>query len=335
MTRLTRRFVLGGASILAVGLCVGLAAYFGGLPTGAFVDDPGPAELTYVPPEAAVVAYADVRHVMASDLRQRLRAVAPREEQGQEEFRARTGIDIENDIDYVVACVMPRDGRESGFVALRGRFDDVRLEALAREHEGVVEEYRGKRLIRLPERHDPAREGSAGIAAAVAFVEPGLIFVGDATAIHQALDTSAEGRSVVANDEVMQLIKGLDSGADAWAVGRFDVLASRAGLSPDIAGQMPAVTWFSAAGRINGGMSGVVRAEARDEQAAQNLRDVVHGFVALARLQSGNRPELERALQSVTLGGVGKTVELSFALPEDLIDLLPRLAQPHPDPGGQ
>jgi hypothetical protein len=337
MTANTRKFVIGSSAVLVAGLCTGLIAYYGGLPTGAFARQMGPAELAYVPSDAAVVAFADVREVMNSEMRHKLQEVMPPEDKGREEFKAKTGIDIETDIDHVVACVLPREGQESGFVALRGRFDAVRLESLARQHNAVIEEYKGKRFIRIPEElreHGDAPEGSAlrehrggrHITPALAFLEPGLIMVGDAAAIRLAIDTQAAGQDVTDNSEVMQLIKGMDAGANAWAVGRFDILASRAKLPEGVASQIPAVKWFAAAGRINGGLSGVLRAEARDEQAAQNLRDVINGFVALGRLQAGNRPEFQSLMQSVTLGGSGKTVELSFTVPTELIDMLQNLA---------
>ena len=79
---------------------------------------------------------------------------------------------------------------------------------------------------------------------------------------------------------MMKLVRSLDDG-NAWAVGRFDALSSHARLPEDVASQLPAITWFSASGHVNGGIRGVVRAETRDDEAANNLRDVVRGFLAL------------------------------------------------------
>ena len=173
---------------------------------------------------------------------------------------------------------------------------------------------------------EAAQPGRERMTPAMAFVEPGLILVGDEAAIRQGIDTQAGGQDVTANDEVMQLIKDLDSGANAWAVGRFDVLASRAKLPESVANQIPAVKWFAAAGRINGGMNGMLRAEARDEQAAQNLRDVINGFLALGKLQAGSRPEFQALMQSINLGGTGKSVEISFTVPGELLDAVEGLA---------
>ena len=57
-----------------------------------------------MPADAAVVAYADVRSIMDSQLRQRLKLAMPAAT-GQQEFQEQTGIDIERDIDYVVAAI--------------------------------------------------------------------------------------------------------------------------------------------------------------------------------------------------------------------------------------
>jgi hypothetical protein len=82
------------------------------------------------------------------------------------------------------------------------------------------------------------------------------------------------------------------------------------------------VRWFSASGHINGGLRGTIRAEARDEQAGQNLRDVVQGFMALAKMQASQKPELTTLMNSIQLSGTGKTVSLNFEVPSQIIDAL-------------
>src|SRR5262249_59877451 len=70
-------------------------------------------------------------------------------------------------------------------------------------------------------------------------------------------------------------------------------------------------------GHINGGLRGMLRAEARDEEAANNLRDVVRGFMALAKMQAGTRPDVQMMMQSLELSGTGKTVAISFTVPSE------------------
>src|SRR5919201_1476137 len=98
-----RYFVIASLLVLGVGLGTGLVAFYVGFPAGAF-QRRGPEELQYVPRDATLVAYADVHEIMTSDLRQKLHKVIPDSQDGQREFQDHTGINIETDIDRVVAC---------------------------------------------------------------------------------------------------------------------------------------------------------------------------------------------------------------------------------------
>ena len=66
----------------------------------------------------------------------------------------------------------------------------------------------------------------------------------------------------------------------------------------------------------------MIRAETRDDEAAKNLRDVVNGFMALAKLQADSKPEVQAMLQSLALGGTGRTVALSFTVPAEVFDII-------------
>ena len=312
MTRQTRYFLVASGSILALGLCVGLVAYYGVTAPSRVQPDTSSA-LQYVPADATVVAFANVREVMDSELRERLRAVEP-DTGVRHEFEEQTGIDLETDIDHVVGCLVPGDERNSGLVLLRGRFDAARLEALAVDHGAEVEEHRGRRILHL--RPSRAEEPS------VVFLESGLALVGDRDSVRHAIDQQSSGRSVATNDELMSLVREIESGHNAWAVGRLDQLADLASVPDALRTQLPALRSFAAGGLVNGGLSGIIRADTRDEQAAQNLRDVLRGFIALAKMQASAMPALQVVIDSFQLGGTGVTVAISFRIPADVIELL-------------
>src|SRR5262245_13098689 len=326
MTARTRYFVIVSLLVLGVGLGSGLVAYYVGFPAGAFTRAGGPEELRLLPRNATAVAYADVREIMSSELRQKLREHLPMHADGQRELEEHTGINIETDIDRIVACLSPEldttSSHGSGMVVARGRFNETKIEALMREHGAQVEDYRGKRLIVGEAR----QTGNHSFAAS--FIEPGLVALGStklvraAIDLHQAGDNPQAGlQSVTTNDELMNLIQSLDNG-NAWAVGRFDALQTQARLPQEVASRLPAITWFAVSGHINGGLRGVVRAEARDEEAANNLRDVVRGFLALAKMQAGGRPDVQMMMQSLELSGTGKTVAISFTVPSEVFDAI-------------
>ena len=346
MNRTSRLFLMGSGFVLAAGLGTGLVAYSFGLPTLASAGrSAGLDELKYVPEAAAVVAYANVRDVMNSEFRQKIRTVLPDDgNKGQEEFQRETGINIEQDIDYVLAWMTPNPdkGHPSGLVLLHGRFDPARLEALATSHGGIVETIDGIRVIRPdPARHDAAvareevekpapgdthvqiRRHPEGVAPVVAFLEPGLIALGEEPVIRAAIAHGvAGGRTIRDNQEMVNLIGDLEGSSNVWAVGRMEALTANATLPEPLAQHLPAVKWFSASSHVGAGLSGLLRAEARDEEAAKNLRDVLQGFMAMARLHAGTKPELAPVMQSLQVSGTGTTVALSFEVPPALVDAL-------------
>jgi hypothetical protein len=331
MTKRTRYFLIGAVAFLGLGLTVGLVAYYGGIP-GAFAQNAGPQELRYVPKDAVVVAFANVQELMNSQFRQHIKALEPAgREHGRDELRQATGIDVERDIDYVVAYLTAASGAapdRRGAVLARGRFDIPRIQAFIREKNGVERDYRGKKMFFPPDvaipadAPEPVRHARSHVA--LAFLADNLVGFGSEAALRQTIDLEHGQPNVTANDELMKMVEGVDRG-NAWAVGRFDMLTTQAHLPEQVASQIPPISWFSASGHVNGGMSATLNVEAKDAAAAENLRQVINGFMALARLQAGsnsNRPEMAAMLQSIQLGGQDKTVSVSFTLPAQALDLL-------------
>jgi hypothetical protein len=328
MSKRTRYFVVTAAAILGIGLTTGLVASFMGLPV-AFSSAAGPDELQYVPSDASVVAYANVREIMDSDFRERFRQFEP-DTHDRDEFQDKTGVNIEQDINSVVAALvggtdLSTSPEKSVLFLLRGRYDQARLESLALEHGGKVEDYvtpeGAKRLVTHVDD-----DGTPDMA--IGFLEADLIAIGGYDAIKKAIDAK-QGRNIVSvNGDLMTQIGQIDA-SNAWAVGRFDAIASSAHLPSEVQSYLPNIQWFSAATHVNGGVSGVFKAEARDEEAAKNMRDVLNGLLALARMQAGSQPELKTMVDSLQLSGDGKNIALSFTLPSELFEVLEQLKELH------
>ena len=321
----TRYFVTVACAILAIGLGTGLVASYLGLPVSVFSSAAGPEELQYVPADAAVVAYANVRDVMNSQFRKRFMGLEP-SPNDKNQFEEKTGLNLEQDVDSVVAAVMPKDGMANNpagafLILARGRYQAGRLEALALEHGATASDYQGKRLI----THDTDGKDNKETMA-FGFVEADLVAFGSVQAVKASIDARASNRNIVSNNEMMQLVNEIDN-ANAWAVGKFDAIAGKAGLPAEIASAMPAISWFSAAGHINGGVSGTFKAQTIDEATAQNLRDVMRGFLAMAKMQSGNKPGMQQMVDSLVLSGEGTNVALSFSIPSEVLDLLEGMAK--------
>jgi DNA-binding transcriptional regulator YdaS (Cro superfamily) len=324
MTKRTQRFVFLGVTILVLGLGTGLVASYVGLPNLGIVGSDGPAELAYIPADAIVVAFADVREIMDSELRQKLLKISPDADQGADSFQAETGINLQTDVHHLVASVSgaPDPSNPANMRPLlvaRGLFDTARIEAAIRAKGGTVEDYKGKRLITV--------QNELGLA----FVEPDLAVVGVPASVRRAIDTKASGENVTSNTNVMRLVRDFDNG-NAWVVAHIEAVTSGDVIPAEIKQQLPPVTWLAVSGRIDDGVRAVVRAEARDEAAANNLRDVIRGLVALARLQAGQHAELAALVNSLELGGQGTTVSLGVTVPAAVIDMIGTLRGQAPQP---
>jgi hypothetical protein len=245
---------------------------------------------------------------MQSELRQKLQALRPRLD---DHLGDRIGINPETDLDHVVAAVLDGSANRRALVVARGRFDEGRIEALVREKGGRVEEYRGKRLLLLGDAPD----------SAVVFPERDLALFGEVRDVRTALETAAGATNVTDNGSMMALIREV-ADSTLWAVGAVNALKDDPRVSPNLAQQLPPLDTFAFSGQIDGGLRARLRADARDAAAAQNLRDMLQGLLALGRIQAGTNPVLGTVLNSVQLAGDGRTVAMTVTIPSAAFDLL-------------
>ncbi len=274
MTQWIRNIVGGACGRLVVGLCTGLSiSLHAGTAPAQSVG--GAVDLAHVPSNASIVAYANVREVMLSDVWARIRPLVA-DGLGQDQLEQQLGLNLERNIDQVLAFLAPgpTSGGPAGLALLRGRFDMTRLEEMAREGGATVSDYAGTRVVSI--------EADDVGALAMAVLEPGLVAIGDLATVHQAVDGLSAGSDISANEQMMGLLDRVESGSNAWAVGRFGELSSLDILPTEVAGQMPAITAFAFGGRVDGGVGESLSIEGRDEEAGQNLRDVLRGILALA-----------------------------------------------------
>ncbi len=312
MTTRTCCVCLGAGGILAAGLVGGLAAYLQGGPAAAAQGRPD--HFRYIPADAHLVAFADVRAVMTSDLRARMQERQP-EDDGSD-FELRTGIRVASDIDEALVCLAPDPSDAASLlIMLSGRFDQERLESLAVENGGTVSEYNGHTII-------ATTIGDSRLA--MAFVEPGVLAVGSEALVLGAIDLVDGGDNVTANARLMTLLSKVDPGSNAWAVGDLDRAGSGAWMPEGLDPRALRVTAFSVGGRVNGGVRLTLQVETPDEAASQNLRDILQGFLALARMQADAQPEIAAILDSVQLRAAPEeyVVSLSMTLPTATVEWL-------------
>jgi hypothetical protein len=329
MSKKTRYFLIGSVLVLVCGLSVGLVAYYGGFPGLALGQGSGPDELRFVPRDASVVAYVNVREVMNSDFRKKLLTMAPAgTEKGQQEFRDATGINIDTDIDSVLAYLGAggtANGAHEGVVLARGAFNEAKIRAFV-TGKGATEQVYNTKTILVP------TESGKGAPGGLVFLENGLIAVGSMDSLKKTIDAFKTGgaSNVLENTELMKLVDSVRGHNNAWAVGRFDAVTGQAKLPEQVTSQIPAISYFAASGHINGGVSCNLSMEAKDEQSAQNLSKVLDGFIALAQLQMGSQNgNVQSIFKSLNLqmSSGGNKVSVSFSASPELLDALGQVAK--------
>lgn len=314
----TRNFLVGSAAVVIVGLCTGLVAYYGGVLPGRTA---ARAEFAYVPADVSAVAFADVRHIMDSAFRQKLREVMPT---GAEKDRLLqdTGIDIERDIDTVVAGLTGSEGR-GALILMKGRFDQRRIESLALQHGARQEQYGGRALLVGLSAAEPSGGGVPdGHEPSIAFLDGNLLAFGDAATIRRAIDVAAGGQGLASNADMMRLINAADDSGNAWLVGRAGGLVGRPEVPAQLRGQIEGLEWVSVSANIDQDVRGLIRAEARDDASGQEMRTVLAGAISAAKMFGDQDSRLATALSSVQASGSGRSVELSFEVSSGLLDLL-------------
>jgi hypothetical protein len=328
-----RRIVVASLLVTVVGLAAALALYLVSFSADQVSAQSEATEFRLVPGDAAFIGYADVRTVMDSPLRDRARDTLPLRDDGRRQFEAETGISVERDIDRVLAYLTPAspDSPETppdGLVFARGRFEPSRIESLMRERGAIVETHGDRRVLVM---EDPLGTGTGGAtgAVALAFIEPGLAAVGTPRLVRNAVDQVNRGSEVPGSEEILIQARSVRN-ADVWAVGRFDALGGHTRLPDAVAGQLPPISWLSLSLRVRDGLGGVIQAIARDDASAEALREMVRGLLAFGQLQAPSGPAMERLIQSIELRGTGRTVELAFEAPAELLELIPPPSAPQP-----
>jgi len=325
MTNRTRYFLVGSGLIVAVGLGTGLVAYYNGGLAGRR-SMARLSELSYISSDVTALAYADVRHIMDSEFRQRLRAVMPT---GQEKDRllAETGIDIERDIDSVLTGLNPSSLPSAPpTVLLRGRFNDSQIESVAVQHGATVETYQGRKILIAPASWRSDHQTGTGEVdtrrGGIAFLEPGLVGLGSIDALKRAIDAAANQDTAAKNADLMKFVQGVVDTGDAWIAGRFDGVANNPMVPSQMRDQLASVQWFAISANIDNALTCRLRAETRDSEAGEQLRAIVNGALAMAKMMAGKDARFSGVLDSVQATGSGEQMEVSFTVPPEMLDAI-------------
>jgi hypothetical protein len=147
--------------------------------------------------------------------------------------------------------------------------------------------------------------------------------IGTEATVKRAIDTKASHQDVTGNAELMKLVATLDdAGNTVWAVGGLEAVTTNPNVPAQVKEQLPGIQFIAVSAHVDGGVSGRLHAQAKDDKAAADLRAVVNGAIAAGHLVGGKDPKLETFLTSLQLSGSGKDLDLTFAVPADMLDMI-------------
>lgn len=321
----SRLVVLASTLIVGAGALTAVGALY--LDPARAAVGPLPAEGLALPADAQFVMGIDVRRFVASPFYARFgEEHAAARPQAFAEMEEKTGINPERDVDaiYVAGRKGSGKGRDGdGVVIVLGTFDRYKVSrAIETSHKGATStKYQGTPVYLFEE----SRAGRK--AGAVAFLDDHTLVMGSRTGVEQAIDARADGQGLRSNAAMTALLETVRPGSTFWMVGDQSVLAQMPKGLPGPGGDgqamnLPPLKTVVVTGDLDPVVSFEATGEAADAVAAQNLADVVRGFVALASLQASQKPELKQLASGVSVTTDANKVRIAARFPYELLDAL-------------
>jgi hypothetical protein len=323
----SRLVVLASTLIVGAGALTAVGALY--LDPARAAVGPLPAEGLALPADSQFVMGIDVRRFVASPFYARFaqEQMAARP-QAFAEMEEKTGINPERDVDalYVAgrkgATGKGRDG--DGVVIVLGTFDRYKVSrAIETSHKGATStKYQGTPVYLFEESQAGRKAG------AVAFLDDHTLVMGSRTGVEQTIDAKAgDGQGLRSNAAMTALLQTVRPGSTFWVVGDQSVLAQMPQGLPGPGGDgqamsLPPLKTVVVTGDLDPVVSFEAIGEAADAAAAQNLADVVRGFVALATLQANQKPELKQLASGVSITTDANTVRIAARFSYELLETL-------------
>lgn len=324
MTR-SRLVLLAALVIVAVGTVIAIGALL--LDPARAAIGPLPAEALVLPADCRFVVGIDVKRFVASPFYKKLASQggAAARPAGFTELEQRMGLSPERDVDQLlIAGLPPSDGQTRGLFIALGRFDRARIvQSIEGSSKGASQVVEGTPVWTFV-------EGPKGSLAG-AVLSPRALVLGSGDAVRATVSAKAQGRTPLkGSTELVSRIESVRPGSTFWVVGDQSLLSQLpsslaipgAGGGASQSLSLPALRGLTITGDLEPIVALDVVGHTADAPAAQNLADLVRGFVAILSLQAAQKPELRELATAITVTAEGDKVRLGARLPYELLEAL-------------
>jgi hypothetical protein len=252
------------------------------------------------PSNATMFAGVHMDALRTTPLFQKL--VANRSVPQLDDFARETGFDPRRDVRELLVA---SDGKDT-LIAARGTFSERGWAGLAKQS------YKGFALYTRGER------GAAVIGTSTAIA-------GTLPAVKRALDLyKSGGRS--GPEELLDRARQISSRYQIWSVSNgFESLLTSAipdtGNAANAGRILRSLENTTVAADLSAGVNAYLTGICRSDEEAKNLSDAARGLIGLARLSVPEKqPELLRVWDGIKVDQQQRTVNITVAVPEDLVD---------------
>lgn len=268
--------------------------------TGRTTVDPALAAL--IPPDSTMLAGVRMADIRATPLYKKM--LAGQRLARLDEFARQTGFDPRRDVRELLVA---SNGKDS-LVAARGTFNVHVFEGMTRST------YKGFTL------YTRDRGG-------VALIDNSTAIAGTLEAVRAALDRRESGNRS-GPVELLARARQIPPENQVWSVANgFDNLLTgripETGNAANAGRILRSLENTTAAADLRTGVHGYIDGQCRTDADAKNLGDAARGLVGLGRLSVPEKqPELLRLWDGIKVDQQQRTIKITVAIPQDLVDKL-------------
>ena len=314
-----RRTLALSMAVVAAGVMTAVAAYY--LDPGRGTVGPMPGVGLALPAATRMVSGLDVRRLVKSPVYRLFFRSGGARPQAFTELQARTGLNLERDVDHVILSAQAQDGRTGTVAIVSGAFDRQKVAAaVLRQPNIATRTHEGRPLYVFHADGAPP--------SALAFLEDDVLALGTEAEVEQTVTGYVRGTGGLKGAPLLALVESVRPGSAVWSVGDETLLGQLSGALP-AAGGLPGMTLpglrsvvFSA--EVDPAVSFEAIVQTADEKAAQQIAGMASLIQGMASMQGGQRPEMKQLASSISVTTEKSSVRVNGRLSDELLEALQR-----------